>query len=136
MNSSIVRRAKIVRLFGLVVMLAGFVPVLLLIAQSALVSAGTGGVLPEFQGWPALDKVVWIPSQLQAWLVTAVAGLAVMTLGAAIARRQSLVLQAAARHREDSLRRAHQYSIDERIEPYIGPDLPGSAPVMRHQEIG
>jgi hypothetical protein len=118
-NSSIVRRAKAVRLFGFVVMLAGFVPVLLLIAQSAL------GVLPPLPGWPPLDRFVWIPSQLQAWLITAVVGLAVMALGAAVARRQMSVLQAAARHREDSLRRTHQYSVEERIEPYIGPGLPG-----------
>lgn len=131
MNSSIVRRAKTVRLFGLMVMLAGFVPVLLLMAQSAL-----PGALPAFRDWPAMDNLSWIPRQLHAWVAIAVLGLAVMTLGAAIARRQSAVLQAAARHREDGRRRAHQYSIDERIEPYIGPDLPGAAPVMRHQEIG
>jgi len=128
MNSSIVRRAKAVRLVGLVVMLAGFVPVVLLLAQSTL------GVLPQVQGWPALDKLVWIPTQLQAWLVTALVGLAVMALGAAIARRQQAILHAAARHREDSQRRARQYSADERIEPYIGPGLPGGAPLIRHQE--
>jgi hypothetical protein len=131
MNSSMVRRARTVRLFGLMVMLAGFVPVLFLMAQSAV-----PGVLPEIHDWPAMDNLTWIPHHLHAWVAIALVGLAVMTFGAGIARRQSVVLHAAARHREDSLRRAPQYSVDERIEPYIGPDLPGTAPVMRHQEIG
>lgn len=113
MNSSIMRRAEGARKLGFAVMLAGFLPVLFFVAQSVLVNAATRRV-PEML------------SQLHAGLVIAMAGFAVMMLGATIARRQLPVLAAAARQREDGLRRAHQYYDGERIEPYIGPGLPGS----------
>ena len=127
MHSSIVRRAKATRLFGFVVMLAGFVPVLFFLALSILVSAGTGRVpdmLGQFQGWSTLEKLAPIPSQLQAGLMIAVVGFAVMMLGATVARRQTPVLEAAERDRADSLRRAAQYYDGERIEPFIGPGGP------------
>jgi hypothetical protein len=137
MNSSIVRRAKAARLFGFLVMLAGFLPILWFVVQSVLVNGGTGrapGVLPRFDGWPALEKLALIPHQLHAGLVIAVVGFAVMMLGAALARRQVPVLEAAERQRAEGLRRAAQYDDGERIEPFIGPGLPGRAQVISHQE--
>ena len=91
MNSSIVSRAKAGRRFGLAMMLAGLVPVLLFLAQSLLRNARPG-------------------------LLIAVVGLAVMMIGASIVRRQRVVPDVA-----------------ERIEPYIGPGLPGGAQVTRDQ---
>ena len=127
MNSWIVRRARAGWLFGFVVVLAGFVPVVLFVAQSALGSVATLAVLAEFHGWPALARLTGIPTQQHAALIIAAAGFAVMMLGARIARRQMTVLESAARHRQDSLRRARHYQDGERIEPYIGPGLPGVA---------
>ena len=124
MHSTIVRKAKAARLFGFGVMLAGFVPVLLFVALSILMSAGTGHVTDmfgQFQGWSALEKLGPFPSPLQAGLMMAVVGFAVMMLGAALARRQMPVLEAAERDRMDGLRRTSQYYDGERIEPYIGP---------------
>lgn len=118
MNSSIVRRARAHRRFGFVVMLAGFAPVPWLLTQSILASAGTHRP----------------PGLLQAGLVIALSGLAVMMLGAAIARRALPVLAAAERDRADGLRRAAQYHDGERIEPYIGPGLPGGALMIRDEE--
>jgi hypothetical protein len=112
MNSSIVRRAKAARRFGFVVVLAGFVPVAQFVAQSVPGSVGAVAMLAQFHGWTALGA--------------ALAGFAVMMLGARIARRQMAVLASAARHREDSLRRARHYQDGERIEPFIGPGLPGT----------
>jgi hypothetical protein len=57
-----------------------------------------------------------------------------MMLGAGIARRQMPLLEAARRHREEGLRRAPQYYDDERLEPFIGPGLPGGAQVSRQQK--
>lgn len=134
MNSSIVRRAKAHRRLGFVVMLAGLAPVLFVLAQSILVSAGTHRapeLLPEFQGWPALAA---IPGQMQLWIVIALLGFAVMMLGAGIVRRALPVLAAAERDRADGLRRAAQYYDGERIEPYIGPGLPGGALMIRDEE--
>lgn len=68
MHSSIARRAKAGRLFGFVVLFAGFVPVLLFVAQWLLASAGTSREL----GWPPLEKLAGIPSPLHAALVIAV----------------------------------------------------------------
>ncbi len=101
MKSSIVRKAKAARRFGLVIMVIGLVPVLFFLGQSILASAGTD------------------------LLATALLGLAVMMAGAAMARRQDAVLAAAQRDREEGLRRAYQYYDGERIEPFIGPGLPG-----------
>jgi hypothetical protein len=112
MNSSIVRRARTTRLVGWGVMLAGFLPVLWFLAQSVLASG----------------------TRQQAGLAIAVAGFAVMTIGATIVRRQLAVLEAAARYREDGLRRARQYYDGERIEPYIGPGLVGGAQLIRDEE--
>jgi hypothetical protein len=137
MNSSNVRRAKAARLFGFLVMLAGLMPILWFVAQSVLMSLGTGrapGVLLQFDGWPALERLALIPHQLHAGFVIAVMGFAVMMLGATLARRQVPVLEAAARRRAEGLRRAAQYYDGERIEPFIGPGLPGGAQLIGHQE--
>ena len=121
MNSWIVRRARAGWLFGFVVVLAGLVPVMLFVAQSVLGSVGTVAALAQFHGWPAFGKLTGIPTQQHAALVIAVAGFAVMVLGARIARRQTAVLESAGRHRQDRLRRARHYQDGERIEPFIGP---------------
>ena len=117
MNSSIVRRAKANRRLGLAVMLVGLVPVLFVLTQSILASAGAA-----------------IPSRMQVWLVIALLGFGVMMLGAALARRALPVLAAAERDRADGLRRAAQYYDGERIEPYIGPGLPDGALMIRDEE--
>ncbi len=116
MNSWIVRKARAAWLFGFVVVLAGFVPVTAFVVQAVLV---------QFHGWPTLGEPTGIPTPPHAALVIAVAGFVVMMLGARIARRQTAVLKSAARHREDSLRRARHYQDGDRIEPFIGPGLPG-----------
>lgn len=127
MNSSIVRRARAGRLFGFIVVLAGFVAVLPFIAQSVLGSVATVAALAEIHGWPAFGRLTGIPTELHAALVVAMVGFAAMMLGARMARRQGTVLESAARHRQDSLRRARHYQDAERIEPFIGPGMPGVA---------
>ena len=128
MNSWIVRRARAGWLFGFGVVLAGFVPVVLFVAQSVLGSVATVAALAQFHGWPAFGRLTGIQTEQHAALVIAVAGFAVMMLGARIARRHRAVLESAARSRQDRLRRARHYQDDERIEPFIGPGIPGVAP--------
>ena len=53
-------------------------------------------------------------------LLFAVAGLAVIWLGAAIIARQKPVFEADRRETADRLRRVREYGSDGRIEPYIG----------------
>jgi hypothetical protein len=128
MNSWFVRRAKTARTLGFVVVLAGFLPVLFFMLHSFLRVALLPDALPSLRaGWLdahlarlPLHKVVWLSPELYAGLAIALAGLLVMLLGAAIARRQMAVLEAAKRVTEDRLRRVHQYMGDGRIEPYIG----------------
>jgi hypothetical protein len=117
MNSSMVRKAEAGRRFGLAVMLAGLVAVLSFLAQSVLLSAR----ISQFDG------------QLQAGLLVAVIGFGAMMIGAGMVRRQMVVLEVAERERRDGLRRAAQYYDGERIEPYIGPGLPGGPQVIRDE---
>jgi len=127
MTPWMVRRAKAAWLLGFCVVLAGFLAVLLFVLQAFL----PGALLPELPRLPAvwvdgslvrmpLHKVIQIPHQLYAGLALAAVGLITMMLGAAIARRQVALLEAAKRGTEDRLRRVSQYSGEERIEPYIG----------------
>lgn len=127
MTPWMVRRARAAWLLAFVVVLAGFCAVLLFVLQAFL----PAGVLPELPRLPAvsidgsvtrmpLTKVILIPHELYAGLALAGFGLLTMVFGAAIARRQSAMLEAARRGTEDRLRRVQQYAGEGRIEPYIG----------------
>jgi hypothetical protein len=121
MTSGFVHRARAVRLFGIGLALAGFLPVLLFVGRSFLPEvkefAAAWQINPEL--WLAV-KGVPVLNGMAAWLAFALLGVVVMALGAIIASRQLAVLEAGKRQREDGLRRVPQYR-DNQLEPFIGP---------------
>ena len=70
-----------------------------------------------------------------AWLF-AVPGLLVAALGAWIVLRQGAAIEAERRRRQDRLRRVRvgQYSAQERVEPFFGPDDAATGPLDRKRE--
>jgi len=120
------KNAKLAWLLGIVLALAGFVPVLVF-AVGTLVPAAEAsavlGFLPELpwraglDSWLHVRRVPWSPP---AGLVYALPGLAIMYIGAAIARRQDSARDAASARQADARRRAHLYGGPERIEPTLG----------------
>jgi hypothetical protein len=122
MTSGLVRRARAARQFGFGVMLVGFVPVVWFVARSLqwgpeLPSAWTARIEASLP----LHQFTWIAHPMHAELLFALAGLAILWLGAAIAGRQNGVFDAERRAAADRLRRVQQYGGGEdRIEPYIG----------------
>lgn len=113
MPTDIVRRAQTARKFGITMMLAGLVPVLWFISRS---------FTPAKAFVPALP-LEWMPKVAQpsyVELVVALAGLAILWIGASIARRQQAVFELEERKVQDRQRRVQQYGGDGRLEPYIG----------------
>ena len=117
--------ARLAWLFGILLVLAGFVPVLAFALGSLLPGAEASAMLGYFpdlpwlgsaQTWLDARRIKWAPS---AGLVFALSGMAVMALGAAIAQRQRPLLEAMRARKEDARRRRRQYGPAERIEPTL-----------------
>jgi hypothetical protein len=134
MRSSFMLEASVAWKLGFAMVLAGFVCVLLFVGQSLTGVALLPDALPQIPGaW--LDasaarlpfSLRWLPRTLPPGIAFAALCFAVMMLGAAFARRQVALLEAAKRDAEDRLRRVSQYAGEAdgegRIEPYIGADV-------------
>lgn len=113
-------RARAAEVFGIMLVLAGFLPALVFALGSLVPAAEASAMLGLFPEIPWLDarKIRWAP---HAGVAFAIAGLALMLLGAAIARRQQPIFDAMQARREDARRRAHLYGATERVEPTLGP---------------
>ena len=118
-------KARFAWLLGIVLVLAGLVPVLLFSAGTLLPSAEAStllGVFPELpwlgiaEKWLYSRKVKWAPS---TGLLFALLGLGVMYLGAFVARYQKPTLESLEARRRDAQRRRQQYGPSERIEPTL-----------------
>jgi len=135
MNAWFRFKANAVRLFGIVLALAGAAAVLY--AGAVVVWQKGAALLPEVpwltspQAWlPSHEALAWTPGPMHIAIVLAVLGLAAVAAGGLMAQRQTARLQAAKRRREDGLRRVREYRSDEarqrayenRLEPFIGPD--------------
>jgi hypothetical protein len=112
------------RTFGIVLLLSGFLPVVAF-AIGTLVPAAEAsamlGFVPDVswlggaETWLRSRAIRWAPSP---GLLFALPGLIVMSLGAAVVRRQEIRVDTAQARRLDAQRRIRQY---ERIEPTLGP---------------
>jgi hypothetical protein len=114
-----VERARIIRLLGTGLALAGFVPVLLFVGHSFLPATKQ---LPS--AWLMNLDPLWLSVRglqigLNIGLIAAVLGVVAMALGAIIVRRQTAVLDAGKERQADRLRRVPLYR-DDKVEPYIG----------------
>jgi hypothetical protein len=118
MSSWSTRKATAAEVLGIILVLAGFLPVVLFSLGMLVPSAEASAMLSLFPDIPWFDarKVRWAP---HAGVAFALAGLAVMLLGAAIVRRQRPVFEAMHAHRQDALRRVRQYGPADRIEPTL-----------------
>ena len=127
-------RARAAWLFGIVLALAGALPVLYFLALlgwqfARHLQAGSWVALPASllftdHSFPVYQPVTWFLDRLHVGLVFAVPGLALMALGALMAIRQTAVVRSEKRLREDRLRRVRvrQYRGEaDRLEPFIGP---------------
>ena len=112
------RKAIAAEVLGIVVLLAGFLPVVIFALGMLVPSAEASAMLGLFPDIPWLDarKVRWAP---HAGVAFALAGLIVMLLGAAIVRRQRPVFDAVRARRQDAQRRVRQYEPANRIEPTL-----------------
>lgn len=119
-------RIKTVRLLGIALVIAGFVPVLAFAIGSLIPSAEASAMLGFFPDLPWLSgidaflnaRIRWSPP---AGLVYALPSLCVMLLGVMIAKAQRPALEADSARKADARRRAHLYGSYERIEPTLGP---------------
>ncbi|HUQ25700.1 MAG TPA: hypothetical protein VM140_08525 [Burkholderiales bacterium] len=120
MNSGSTHKAKAAEVLGIVLVLAGFIPVVLFALGSLIPAAEASAMLGLFPDIPWLDarKVRWAP---HAGVAFAFAGIIVMLLGSALVRRQRPVFEAMQARTADARRRAHLYGAPERIEPTLGP---------------
>jgi hypothetical protein len=118
-------KARVAWLFGLLLVLAGLLPVLLFALGSLLPSAEASallGVFPDFswlgdiERWLMARRIPWAPS---AGLLFALPGLALMCVGAAVATSQEAALYALRLRAQDARRRVRQYGPMERIEPTL-----------------
>lgn len=130
MNSGSAVQAKAAEVLGIVLVLAGFIPVVLFALGSLMPAAEASAMLgflptlpPDWlsaaETWLRAHRIPWMPP---AGLVVALPGVLVMRLGAAIAKRQTPVLDAIHARREDARRRVRLYRGEtERLEPTLGP---------------
>jgi hypothetical protein len=114
-------RARVAWLFGFLLVLAGFLPVVLFALGSLVPDTGLGPFpdiswLSEVERWLSSRRIRWAPS---SGLVFALPGLALMYLGAAIARVQEAEIDALRNRRQDARRRVRQYGPMDRIEPTL-----------------
>ena len=119
--SPLVKRAKALRFYGSLLVFTGLLPVAWFVSRM-LIPAATA--LPEFGAIALPVKLAWIPNP--TGMLIALAGLAVMWVGASLIARHLAILDAERRDAEDRLRRVHQYAGEGRIEPYIGPQFPST----------
>jgi hypothetical protein len=140
-------KARTVFFFAVVLVAAGLVPVLYLVALfvwqiAARVQAGSWvpfpatllfsehsfAFIPEFP-WVAPKVLALILDRLHLGLVFALPGLVVMAFGVLVALRQKALIRALKQRAEDRLRRVREYRRegsgadyrDGRREPFIGP---------------
>lgn len=120
MSTKSTYKARAAEVFGIVLVLAGFSPVVLFALGSLVPAAEASAVLGLFPEIPWVDahKVRWAPHAAVAF---AIGGLIVMLIGAAIVRRQKPVFEAVQARTEDARRRIRQYGGVQRIEPTLGP---------------
>ena len=120
-------RALAARTLGIILLLAGFIPVVAFAVGTLVPAAEASAMLGFFpdlswlsstEAWLNARRIRWAPSP---GLVFALPGLVLMYLGAAIADRQKLLLDAAQARRREAQRRMRQYGSGERIEPTLGP---------------
>lgn len=134
MRSRFALNAGIAWMLGFALVAAGLACVLAFVFQSLTGTVLLPEALPRLpNAWLEASASLlpfslrWLPRSLPAGLPFAMACFAAMLLGAALARRQALALEAAKRDAEDRLRRVQQYATaadaDGRIEPYIGSDV-------------
>lgn len=117
-------KARLAWLFGWLLVLAGFLPVLLF-ALGPLLPGPDLGAFPDLswlsnlERWLNARRIRWAPS---SGLLFALLGLAAMYLGAALARAQDAALEVMRFHRWEARRRMRQYGpMMQRIEPTLGP---------------
>ncbi len=127
MTSWHVRRAQTAWRLGFALVLAGFLAVLFVAGQSLVPMESAGHALDALSQLSA----PWLPAaagmlspRFRGMLVSSLLAFALMALGAAIAKRQLAVLDAARRETEDRQRRVRQYDGGERLEPFIGSAIP------------
>jgi hypothetical protein len=113
-------RARAAEVFGIMLVLAGFIPVVAFALGSLIPAAEASAVLGLFPQIPWVDarKLWWAPPAAAAF---ALAGLAVMLIGNALVRRQRPVFDALQARTADARRRVHLYGPMERVEPTLGP---------------
>ncbi|HWA38393.1 MAG TPA: hypothetical protein VG873_11050 [Burkholderiales bacterium] len=118
MNSSArTHRARAAWVFGFLLVTAGLIPVMAFVLRALLPAAAAAVALPgvhvpwadAVEAWFLARKVTLVTSDLVTGLVIAIPGLALMALGAWLARRQETVLATQKRQRQDALRRARHY---------------------------
>jgi len=112
-------RARFVWLSGIALIVAGFLPALAFTLAMLVPSAEASAVLGLFPAIPWVDarKIWWAPHPM---VTAALAGVAVMMIGATLVRRQRSVFDALRNRRADARRRAPLYGM-ERVEPTLGP---------------
>lgn len=130
MNAGSTYKARAAEVLGIMLVLAGFIPVVLFALGSLMPAAEAStmlGFLPTLpsdwlstaETWLRAHRIRWMPP---AGLVAALPGVLVMVLGAAIAKRQVPVLDAIHARQEDARRRLRLYRGEaERVEPTLGP---------------
>jgi hypothetical protein len=116
-------RARLAWLFGWLLVLAGFLPVVLFALGPFLPGADLGAFpdlswVSNFGRWLSTRRIRWVPS---TGLLYALLGLAAMYLGAALARAQEEALDALRFQAWEARRRKRQYGPMQRIEPTLGP---------------
>jgi hypothetical protein len=117
MSNGNMRRARGLWVFGLVLTMIGFLPVMAFVLRALLPSAAAAVPLPDvhvpwavsMETWFLARKVTLVTSELVTGLVIALPGVALMALGAWIAQRQRPALEAGRLRQEDALRRARHY---------------------------
>jgi hypothetical protein len=119
-------RGGAAQVFGIVLVLIGFVPVLLFSVAALMPSADAAavfGLLPEVPSTWVSTSHSWLRAHLIFWaphpgLLYALPGLALMWLGAWVVRGTQPVFDADQARRDDARRRAPLYGA-ERIEPTL-----------------
>ena len=118
MTTGFVLTARAFWLLGIAMVLAGLLTVLLVAARLVVPEV----IAPMLSALPQVSSP-WLLSlepRVDPGLLLAGLGVAAMACGAVTVRRQSALLDAARRHREDALRRVPLYRDTGRMEPFIG----------------